>query len=87
MNLSIREALSSDQVKRPTTAHPLITFKHEGGVPQKSIKVRKFQNVPPYLSVKKISGGQQEEGQGVVHHLQREHHQAYLMHYFQNARG
>ena len=34
------------------------------------------QNGPPYLSVKKNSGGQREEGHGVVHHLQQEHHQS-----------
>ena len=33
-------------------------------------------NGPPYLSVKKNSGGQREEGHGVVHHLQQEHHQS-----------
>ena len=34
----------------------------------------------------KISCGQQEEGLGVVHHLQREHHQYYLMHHYLNAK-
>ena len=29
----------------------------------------------------KIQGGQQEEGHGVVHHGQGEHHQTYLLHY------
>ena len=32
------------------------------------------QNGPPYLSLKKNSGGQQEEGPGIVHHLQQEHY-------------
>ena len=49
--------------------------------------VQMVQNGPPYLSVKKNSGGPQEEGRGVVHHLQQEHHQSDLMHHFQNARG
>ena len=34
------------------------------------------QIVQPYLSIKKNSGGQLEEGHGVVHHLQQEHHQS-----------
>ena len=34
------------------------------------------QNGPPYMSVKKISVGQQEEGHGVVHYLQQEHHES-----------
>ena len=34
------------------------------------------QNRPPYLFIKKNSGGQQEEVHGVVHHLQQEHHQS-----------
>ena len=33
----------------------------------------------------KNSGGQQEEEHGVVIQLQPEHHQSYLMHYYQNA--
>ena len=43
---------------------------------KKVLRVRKCQNDPPYLSVKKNSGGQREEGHGVVHHLQQEHHQS-----------
>merc|ERR1719323_3060054 len=39
-------------------------------------KIRMVQNGPLYLSVKKNSGGQREEGHGVVHHLQQEHHQS-----------
>ena len=34
---------------------------------------------------KQISVGQQEEGHGVVHHVQGEHHQTYLLHHYQNA--
>ena len=30
-------------------------------------------------------GGQQEEGQGIDHHIQYEHHQSYLLHHYQNA--
>ena len=41
--------------------------------------------VPPYLSSKKNSGGQREEGHGVVHHVQWEHYQSYLLHHDQNA--
>ena len=37
-----------------TPPTPPITFKHEGRVPKKTQKGRKFQNGPPYLSVKKI---------------------------------
>ena len=33
---------------------------------------------PTHLS-KKISGGQREEGHGVVHHLQQEYHQSYFL--------
>ena len=33
----------------------------------------------------KISGEQQAEGHGVVHHDQGEHHQTYLLHHYQNA--
>ena len=32
--------------------------------------------VPPTCPSKKKSGGQQEEGHGVVHHLQQEHYQS-----------
>ena len=47
----------------------------------KTQRVRKVQNGPPYMSGKKISGGQREEGHGVVHHVQGEHHQSCLDHY------
>ena len=47
----------------PTTLY-LLSMK-EG-----SQKKRKVQNSPPYLSIKNKSGGQQEEGHGVVHHVQ-----------------
>ena len=33
--------------------------------------------VHPTCPSKKKSGGQREEGHGVVHHLQQEHHQSY----------
>ena len=33
----------------------------------------------------KIQAGQQEEGHGVGHHVQGEHHQTYLLHHYQNA--
>ena len=54
------------------------------GYHNKSQRVRKVQIGPPYLYSKKISGGQLEEGQGVVHHVQWEHHQSYLLHHYQN---
>ena len=41
--------------------------------------------VPPTCPAKKISGGQREEGHGVVHHVQWEHHQSYLLHHYKNA--
>ena len=40
--------------------------------------------VPPCPD-KKISGGQGEEGHGVVHQVEWEHHQTYLLHHYQNA--
>ena len=46
------------------------------GSHKKVQKIRMVQNGQPYLSVKKISGGQREEGHGVVRHLQQEHHQS-----------
>ena len=33
----------------------------------------------------KCPGGHREEGHGVVHHVQGEHHQTYLLHHYQNA--
>ena len=45
---------------------------------------KKTQNSTPYLSAQTFLGGQQEEGR-VVHHVQREHHQSYLLHHYQNA--
>ena len=41
--------------------------------------------VPSTSPAKQISGGQREEGHGVVHHVQGEHHQTYLLHHYQNA--
>ena len=41
--------------------------------------------VPSTCPAKQISGGQQEEGFGVVHQVQEEHHQTYLLHHYQNA--
>ena len=55
------------------------------GSHNKTQRVRKVQNIPTYLSSKKISGGQQEEGHGVAHHVQWEDHQSYLLHHYQNA--
>jgi hypothetical protein len=43
------------------------------------------QNGPLYLSVKKKSVGQQEEGHGVVHHLQQEHHQSMKEWYYKKV--
>ena len=69
---------------RPPTHHhqPPITFKHEGGVSQKSSESK---NGPEWsnqlVRQKKIEGGQREGGHGVVHHLQQEYHQPYLMHH------
>ena len=41
--------------------------------------------VPSTCPAKQILGGKQEEGHGVVHQVQEEHHQTYLLHYYQNA--
>ena len=41
--------------------------------------------VHPTCLPKKNLGGQREEEHGVVHQLQREHHQSYLMQHYQNA--
>ena len=40
---------------------------------------------PPTCPAKIFSGGQQEEGYGVVHHVQWEHYQSYFLHHYQNA--
>ena len=40
--------------------------------------------VPSTGPAKQISGGQQDEGHGVVHHVQGEHHQTYFLHHYQN---
>ena len=48
-------------------------------------RVKKFQNGPLYLSGQKNAGGQLKEGNGVVHHVQEEHHQTYLLHHYQNG--
>ena len=37
--------------------------------------------VPSTCPAKQISGGQREEGHGVVHHVQGEHHQTNLFHH------
>ena len=42
--------------------------------------------VPSTCQKNEITGAQQEEGHGVVHHVQWEHHQSYLLHPYQNAR-
>ena len=40
----------------------------------------------PYTCpAKYISGGQQEKGHGVVHHVQGEQHQSYLLQHYQKA--
>ena len=41
--------------------------------------------VPSTCQAKQISGGQSEEGHVVVHHVQGEHHQTYLLHDYQDA--
>ena len=48
-------------------------------------RVKLTQNGPLYLSSQNNSDGQQEEGHGVVHHVQGEHHQTSILHLFQNA--
>ena len=50
-----------------------------------TLRLRMSHNGPPYLSIKKNSGGQREVGHGVVHHVQREHHQSFLLHQYQKA--
>ena len=42
-------------------------------------------NIHSTSPAKQISGGQQEEGHGVVHHVQGEHRQTFLLHHYQNA--
>ena len=37
-------------------------------------------NIYSTCPAKQISGGQRVEGYGVVHHVQGEHHQTYLLH-------
>ena len=59
----------------PPPPHPL-TFKHEGRVPHQKSKRKKGSEWSPLLVQQKNSGGQQEEGHGVVHHVQGEHHQS-----------
>ena len=58
--------------------HP-INFKHEGS------RSKKVSEWFPLHVQQKISGGHQEEGHRVVHHVQGEHHQTYLLHHYQNA--
>ena len=41
--------------------------------------------VPSTCPAKQISGEQQEEGHGVVHQVQEDHHQTNLLHHYQNA--
>ena len=43
--------------------------------------------VPSTSPAKQLSGGQGEEGHGVVHHVQGEHHQTYLLHHYQIIKG
>ena len=40
--------------------------------------------LPLYLSTQNMLGGQQDGGCRVVYHVQREHHQSYLWHHYQN---
>ena len=49
--------------------HPPITSNHEGGVPQQNPKSKTYSEWSPLL-VRQSSGGQQEEGHKVVHHVQ-----------------
>ena len=41
--------------------------------------------VPSTYPANKNSGGQREEGHGVVHHVQGEHHQSSLLDHYKNA--
>ena len=41
--------------------------------------------VPSTCPAKNISSEQREEGRVVFHHVQGEHHQTYLLHYYQNV--
>ena len=40
--------------------------------------------VPSTCPAQKMSGEQREEGHTLVHHVQGEHHQTYLLHHYQN---
>ena len=42
-------------------------------------------NPKPQTLSSQTERGQQEEGHGVVHHVQGEHHQTYVLHQYQNA--
>ena len=68
------------QALAPNPNHPT-TFEHEGRVPHKNYKSRKDSEWSSLHVWQKNSGGQQEEGHGVVHHVQGEHHQSSLDHY------
>ena len=50
----------------PPPHHP-ITFKHEGGVSQKNSKSKKGSEWSPLLVQQRISGGQREKGEVVIH--------------------
>ena len=56
-----------------------ITFNHEGGNPQQNPKSKNLLEWSP-LYAKQISGGKQEKGHGVVHHVQEEHLHSNLLH-------
>ena len=56
---------------RPPPPHHPITFKHDGGVPQKNSMSKKGSEWSPLLvQQKNRGGGQQEQGHGVVYHVQ-----------------
>ena len=60
----------------PKPKPKLISMKDESH--NKTQRVREVQNGLPYLSGKNISGGQQEQGHGVLHHVQGQHHHQHL---------
>ena len=55
------------------------------GSHNKTQRVKLSQSGPPTCPAIKNSGGQREEGHGIVHHVQCEHHQSYLLHHYRNA--
>ena len=67
---------------RPPITNPQLLSMKEGSHNKTQI-VRTSKKGPPYLSSKNNSGGQREEGHGVVHHVQGEQLQTYLLHHYQ----